>query len=150
MPMDRSRYPDNWEAIALQVKESASWACQQCGQQCLQSGEEWLAFLLRLNVTVGEAATMSEHPTRYVLTTAHLNHDPENPDAELRAWCAPCHCRYDLAQMGRKRRLRLEREGQLTLEMLTPPEPAGHGKEPSKVQIPLKEEWSNATNTVRG
>lgn len=39
---------------------------------------------------------------RYVLTVAHPNHDPENPDAELRAWCAPCHCRYDLRQKKAK------------------------------------------------
>ena len=34
MPMDRSLYPDNWEAIALQVKEEANWTCQECGKAC--------------------------------------------------------------------------------------------------------------------
>lgn len=55
---------------------------------------------------------------RFTLTVAHPNHDPENPNAELRAWCAPCHCRYDLKAMATKRRLKLERNGQLTLEIM--------------------------------
>lgn len=30
MPMDRSRYPANWEAIALEIKTSANWHCDHC------------------------------------------------------------------------------------------------------------------------
>ncbi|MEL7315571.1 MAG: HNH endonuclease [Cyanobacteria bacterium J06559_3] len=115
MPMDRSLYPSNWEEIAWNTKNAAEWRCEQCGQPCLKPKEEWLAFLMRLNPSVKEAIAMAEHPNRYVLTTAHLNHDPENPDAELRAWCAPCHCRYDLAQMPRKRAMKLEQQGQMSL-----------------------------------
>ena len=29
------------------------------------------------------------------LGAAHVNHDPENPDPELRCLCWPCHGRYD-------------------------------------------------------
>jgi len=32
------RYPDNWQSIALLVKESAGWRCAKCNQQCLRSG----------------------------------------------------------------------------------------------------------------
>jgi hypothetical protein len=47
---------------------------------------------------------------------AHLDHSPKNCDrSNLRALCAPCHCRYDLSQMARKKRLKAERLGQLTL-----------------------------------
>ncbi len=31
---NRDRYPDNWEEIALQVKEKAEWTCQRCGLEC--------------------------------------------------------------------------------------------------------------------
>lgn len=31
MPMDRSRYPENWEAISLAIRERASWKCEWCG-----------------------------------------------------------------------------------------------------------------------
>lgn len=132
MPMDRARYPSNWEAIALSVKQAANWQCENCGKLCQRSGEDWLDFVIRIGWTVGEAIAASQHPTRWVLTTAHLNHDPENPHAELRAWCAPCHCRYDLAQLPRKRRLKQERLGQISLFAS---EPAGHGKEPTRLQV---------------
>ena len=30
MPIIRARYPDDWEAIAAQVKHEANWCCEQC------------------------------------------------------------------------------------------------------------------------
>jgi hypothetical protein len=39
MPMDRSRYPDDWDAIAHQVKNAAGWKCAQCGKLCRKPGE---------------------------------------------------------------------------------------------------------------
>jgi hypothetical protein len=95
MPMNRDRYPLNWDKTALLVKRAADWTCEACGRPCRQPGEDWLNFLLRQPWTVGEAIAAARHPRQYTLTTAHINHDPENPDAELRAWCAPCHLRYD-------------------------------------------------------
>jgi hypothetical protein len=67
---------------------------------------------------------------RFTLTTAHPNHDPWNLEAELKAWCSVCHCRYDLKAMGTKRRLKLEMNGQLNLLA----EPAGQGRDVAKVQ----------------
>jgi len=77
MPIDRSKYPANWDAIALAVKESAGWICQPCGKRCYWPGE-------RID------------DKRYVLTVAHINHDemdcrPEN----LVATCSVCHLQYD-------------------------------------------------------
>lgn len=74
--MNRSQYPENWEQMAHDVKSAADWTCQKCGKRCRRPGEP--------------------HEThRLTLTTAHLDHDPENPKARLRAWCAPCHLSYD-------------------------------------------------------
>jgi len=45
MPMERERYPKNWEEIALNVKRDADWKCQRCGKQCRPgylSIAEWL------------------------------------------------------------------------------------------------------------
>lgn len=145
MPMKRDRYPKNWEQIARRTKQSANWHCEACGKPCLLMGEDWLDFILRLGWNVGEAIAAAAHPTRHVLTTAHPNHDPENLEAELRAWCAPCHCRYDLAQMPRKKRLELERRGQLTIDLLTAPEPAGQGKDPTRIQLPIRRSLADAT-----
>lgn len=29
-PMKRDRYPDDWEAISLAVRQAAGWLCQTC------------------------------------------------------------------------------------------------------------------------
>jgi len=148
MPMNRARYPRNWEAIARRTKQQANWHCEACGKACLLPGEDVLDFLMRTDFTISEAVTAfsdergnlrASKETRFVLTTAHPNHDPENLEAELRAWCSPCHCRYDLAQMGRKRMLRREQEGQLSFnfEILVPTTLAGHGKDPTRIQLPI-------------
>lgn len=77
MPMDWSKYPEDWPEIALQVKEEADWQCEKCGKQCRRPGEPF-------------------DTSRNTLTVAHCNHiesdcRPEN----LAALCAPCHLRYD-------------------------------------------------------
>jgi len=145
MPMRRELYPPNWEEIALSVKQAAHWHCEACGKPCLMPGEDWLGFVLRMGWTVGEAIERYANPKRYELDAAHPHHDPENLDADIRAWCNPCHCRYDLRQMSRKRMLKRERDGQLTVFHLAASEPAGHGKDPARVQLPIKQEVPHAT-----
>ena len=39
MPMDRKRYPANWDEIARRVKDEADWKCEVCGRQCRRPGE---------------------------------------------------------------------------------------------------------------
>ena len=139
--MDRSLYPDNWEAIAHAVKAASGWYCENCGKPCMLPGEDWLDFILRMDWTVGEAIAQRER--QYWLTTAHLNHEPRDCSREnLRAWCAPCHCRYDLSQMGTKVMLKREREGQLN--WLDPVDRiglehhlGGHGRYPGRIQLHL-------------
>lgn len=117
MPMNRKLYPENWEQIALAVKEKANWQCEWCDRPCRKSGESWKDFLARLpkSSCCRWFDDLNEAPGRFILTTAHLDHDPENPNARLAALCSGCHCRYDLKQMGRKRQLKNERNGQLRL-----------------------------------
>lgn len=114
MPMDRRLYPDNWEAIAQQVKAESNWCCEACGKPCRRSGESLREFIDRVPRLPLEE--LFEHPQRWTLTVAHLNHVPADcRRSNLKALCAPCHCRYDLSQMGRKRQLKRELLGQLTL-----------------------------------
>ena len=122
MPMVRSRYPKNWDEISLEVKQSANWKCEECGRECRKVGESLEDFIERIVPKVhckesyellGEILTK---PTRFVLTTAHLNHVPEDCDrANLKALCSACHCRYDLKAMPRKIHLKREYYGQLSL-----------------------------------
>ena len=77
MPMDRTKYPENWNEIASTIKDQAGWKCQQCGLQCRFPGEEF-----------------GTH--KRTLTVAHINHvemdcRPEN----LVALCPRCHLAYD-------------------------------------------------------
>ena len=129
MPMDRSRYPDDWEAIAFDIKSKAQWRCENCDRPCLKPGESDYDLAERLEleepVWVSDLWEWRDDELlgprrilkigRFILTTAHPNHDPENPNAVLKAWCAPCHCRYDLKAMATKRRLKREHLGQMTL-----------------------------------
>lgn len=86
MPMDRSRYPANWKQIALAVKEAAGWKCQACGKPCRKPGEK-----------------LDTH--RRTLTVHHIDHRPENSDAEnLIALCAPCHLKADAEHHARSRK----------------------------------------------
>lgn len=98
MPMDRALYPDNWEDIALEAKIAADWTCQHCG---VRRGDRQINRhgLLR----------------RVVLTAAHLNHDPWNPDAQLEVLCWPCHARYDAAQRRHQQYMMAIARGQLVL-----------------------------------
>jgi hypothetical protein len=115
MPMKRDLYPVDWEARSLRLREQAGWRCVECGRDCVRADEDWYEFVMRQSWTIAEAIAAAAHPMRYRLTAAHVNHDPQNDAAELRAWCAPCHARYDLAQINRKRLISRERAGQLTL-----------------------------------
>lgn len=89
MPMDRKRYPKNWQVIARKIKDEADWKCEFCHKQCRRPGEPF-----------------DTH--KRTLTVAHLNHTPEDCRREnLKALCAPCHLRYDAkhhAQTRAKRR----------------------------------------------
>ena len=72
MPIDRSRYPDDWDDVAFAIKEKAGWLCEDCG--------------------IGH---MADRTMGSCLTVHHPNCDPENPDAEKTALCARCHLKAE-------------------------------------------------------
>lgn len=118
MPMNRKLYPENWEAIALQVKQQANWQCQKCGKSCRRKGESLIAFSKRIRVPLYDIEGVRQ---RYTLTVAHV-FDPEPMNvapSNLMAMCAPCHLRLDakLHATNRKRNQakRLEELGQTSL-----------------------------------
>jgi hypothetical protein len=96
MPVDWSKYPNNWNDIAMAIKNEADWQCESCGKQCRMPGE-----------------TFDSH--KRTLTVAHCNHKewdcrPEN----LAAMCAPCHLRYDAPRKaGDRHPSRIKSQGQL-------------------------------------
>lgn len=86
-PENRARYPADWKAISLEVRQRAGGRCE--GSPAYPDCRAWN----------GE-----EHPetgAMVVLTVAHLDHVPENVGVpgdrpNLRAWCQRCHNTYDL------------------------------------------------------
>ena len=107
-PENRGRYPANWAAISRAIRERAGNRCEQiteAGQRC-------------------DAVNGEPHPltgSRVVLTTAHLDHQPENCAPEnLRAMCQRCHNRYD-APMRRRGRAERQRAELATRDLFAAP-----------------------------
>ena len=81
-PENRSRYPANWPEVVELVR-------QRSGNRCEGSP----AF------PACRASNGLPHPetgSRVVLTTGHLDHQPERCElTNLRHWCQRCHLVYD-------------------------------------------------------
>lgn len=87
---ERHRYPDNWPEMSKACKDRAGWQCQQ--SQCgAKHGET------RVGIVSGKEYTV-------VIAACHVNHDPENPDAQLMAMCQACHMKMDGMQRARTRK----------------------------------------------
>ena len=73
-PENKGRYPANWKAISLAVREAAGWCCEFCGIAQHTPTKTW----------------------KVILTVAHLDNTPENCAREnLKALCQRCHLEYD-------------------------------------------------------
>lgn len=73
--MDRSRYPKDWNAIALKIKEASNWKCQECGLDCKRTDEP----------------LDRESKARLTLMIHHKDYDPYNNDqSNLIALCSEC------------------------------------------------------------
>lgn len=98
--MNTNFYPNDWAALAKEIKAANAYVCQECGQQCRRPGEMHLGW-------------------EYELTVAHYDNDYDAPAIFLVAICAPCHLRHDArfvwwARRRHERRRRLQ-AGQLEI-----------------------------------
>ena len=88
---ERSRYPRDWRAISERIRVRSGGRCEcegECGLHRTTPGPR------RCTERQGEPAKWAKGTV--VLTTAHLNHRPEDcSDANLKAMCQRCHLRYD-------------------------------------------------------
>jgi 5-methylcytosine-specific restriction endonuclease McrA len=110
-PENKARYPKDWKAISLRVRERAGQKCEFCNApngEVIDRSSDGSAYMLMdgqvFSATDGEAlgyARGSEWPscgrlTKVVLTVAHLDHTPENcAEENLKALCQRCHLTYD-------------------------------------------------------
>lgn len=115
---NKARYPKDWKAISLRIRERAGQKCEKCnapnGELIFRFSSEDYHFEPSYMTDEGEVfhAETGNHLddvppclvtdatdgkwVRVVLTVAHLDHIPENcADDNLRAWCQRCHNIYD-------------------------------------------------------
>jgi hypothetical protein len=112
-PENRGRYPKNWPEISHTIRFGRAAGRCECLGECGRGTHAGRCP----NVHRGEAyGTGSE----VVLTTAHLDHTPENCEpANLRAMCQACHNSYDgphrRETRARTRAALIEAAGQMSM-----------------------------------
>lgn len=99
-PENRDRYPGDWPAVSLAIKDRAGWRCEctgECGRPYDHLGPDERCVNRHGRPAHGTGSNV-------VLTTAHLDHAPENCDpANLKAMCQGCHLHYDREHHARTR-----------------------------------------------
>lgn len=100
-PENKSRYPSDWREISHAIRERSGGRCEctgECGVRQHTHGPQ------RCTEEHNQPARRYPH-SRIILTTAHLNHRPEDcRPANLRAFCQRCHLLYDQDHHERQRR----------------------------------------------
>ena len=87
-PENRCRYPTDWREIRGRILERAEFQCE-CLGECGRGTHDGRCPNIHGGYAYGTGSTV-------VLTTAHLDHVPENCEPEnLRAMCQGCHLHYD-------------------------------------------------------
>ena len=122
-PMDRSKYPANWEEVSRLVRWMAGQRCQFCGVRNgsqgfrMQSGAFVLLEPHHLCADYHWGVDWAARCIRIVLTVAHLNHDPMDCRWEnLRSLCQRCHLIWDRHHHARNAaRTRDRKRGQMRL-----------------------------------
>ena len=88
-PENKPRYPADWTGISIRVRfERAGGQCE-CDGRCGRGTHEGRCPNRHLEPAYGTGS-------KVILTTAHLNHVPEDvSDENLCAMCQACHLSYD-------------------------------------------------------
>ena len=124
-PENRDRYPADWREISLEVRfERAKGRCEcdgRCGRPTVHLGGDGRCNALHGKPIPLYGGMKLRDPKRrgtVILTTAHLDHTPENVDrANLMAMCQGCHLHYDREHHAETRRLSQRDKGQLLLPL---------------------------------
>lgn len=88
-PENRNRYPADWKEISRRIRFDRAGGRCECLGECGRGTHTGRCQNLHGIRAYGSASIV-------VLTTAHLDHTPENCDeANLRAMCQGCHLHYD-------------------------------------------------------
>lgn len=100
-PDNKARYPKEWPTISKRIR------FERAGGRCECEGECGHDHGGRCEALHGDPHPITE--SKVVLTTAHLNHTPEDcRDEVLKAMCQRCHNSYDQSHRQANRAKRLE------------------------------------------
>lgn len=92
-PENRARYPDDWREISNGIKIDRAKGRCECVGEC---GRPYLHLDVDDRCRNHHGQPAWQTGSNVVLTTAHLDHTPENCDpANLKAMCQGCHLHYD-------------------------------------------------------
>jgi len=96
-PENKARYPKNWKELSTSLKEEANWQCQ-CDGRCNRNTHSGRCPNKHKEEAYGSKSIV-------ILTTAHLNHTPEDCRKEnLMVMCQGCHLHYDKEHHAESRR----------------------------------------------
>lgn len=100
-PENRDRYGPDWRSITLAIKVLRAHGRCECDGRCGRPTDHLDRF--------GRCVNLHDQPAHgtgslVVLTTAHLDHQPENMHpSNLMAACQGCHLHYDKAHHAETR-----------------------------------------------
>ena len=109
---NKDKYPKNWPEISARIRERDGNKCKWCGAPNHTliyrpyKDDHWELWPEGMQ---SEALSLDGEKAIYiVLTTAHLDHNPENcADENLASLCQRCHNRYDA---GHRKQTRSKRK----------------------------------------
>ena len=129
-PENQARYPKDWAEISKRIRRRARNRCEcrgECGLRHHRVKGKQIDLPPELQIKGTRAFRCAAvngdpHPvtkSKVVLTTAHLNHKPEDcADTNLKAMCQKCHLTYDRHHhASNRRRTRELKTGQGTLNV---------------------------------
>lgn len=103
-PENKGRYPVNWPEISAAIKIRSGGQCECLGECGRRTHDGSRCPNVHGQPAYGTGKTV-------VLTTAHLDHTPENCDpANLRSFCPGCHLHYDREHHAETRALTRHRQ----------------------------------------
>lgn len=106
-PENKNRYPKNWKKISEYIR------FVRAGNRCEVCGAINYSFV---NKFTRELCLQDEdYAIKIILTTAHLDHNPENCEYDnLKAMCQKCHNKYDVKHRKETRK-NTRNKGQIQL-----------------------------------
>lgn len=111
MPMDKRRYPADWKAISLRIRERDGWRCKWCAAENRQPNPRTGSIVI---------LTVAHLGTPHADGTPGDKHDKMDVrDENLAALCQACHLRFDtqehMQNAARTRRMKRVAAGQVEM-----------------------------------